>query len=459
MASGFKRKRGDDEYVFIDGRAMRADEVVRIDLRSSEAAVPGQDEGVTVPGMEKSGASGGSVRQGFRKLQQDDAFALTDEAADGELPFEQTSALMEDDRRSMRKKYLVSGGILAVVVIFSLCISSTMIGTFHTPWEVIKSIGAWFKLQYIQLFQSSLYVNAYREVNASMPYYADCMLQVWLVFKYLACGALLALSGMLYQNTFRNPIAAPSMLGVSNGISFALLILVLQYGYTAMRYMGLYYLYSIIGGLLVLLVVMVGGKWISGKSRFNVVNMILMGTIISQMLGVIITYAQAFLMDDATWEAYYQMQNATGVQGVWSYVSLIVGGLVALIPVILFRFKLNLISFSDEESRLLGVNPNKLRLLSLGCGSLMILIAQLNAGQVAMASLVVPFVVRAVYGSEFRKQLGGNLIVGALLLLVCGDIGTLITFDGMSIGLGTVVSVAAVPLFVWMIAIRQRSWE
>lgn len=187
--------------------------------------------------------------------------------------------------------------------------------------------------------------------------------------------------------------------------------------------------------------------------------MILMGTIISQLLNVLILYVQANFMDDQMWGDYYLLTNATNVIGPWMFGTLAIGGIVALVPVVLFRFKLNLISFSDEETRLLGVNPTKLRIVALTCGSLMILVAQLNAGQVAMVSLVVPFLVRALFGSEFRKQLGGNLLMGAIVLLVCGDLSTTIIFDGLAVGLAPVVSILVLPLFVWIMALQQRSWD
>jgi iron complex transport system permease protein len=246
---------------------------------------------------------------------------------------------------------------------------------------------------------------------------------------------------------------------VSNGINIAILVLVLQFGVYAVNYSDLYYLYATIGGIGVLVLVLLGGKWISGKGRFNVVNMILMGTIMSQLLGVIMTYAQTYLMDEAQWVVYYQLQNATGAVSVWMYITLFVGGLAALVPVILFRFKLNLISFSDDETRLLGVDPTRLRVLALVCGSVMILVAQMNAGQVAMASLIIPFVVRATFGSEFSKQLVGNMLVGALVLLICGFLGQVLLFEGEAVGVSSVVNIVAIPLFVWMMAIRQRSWE
>ena len=468
MASGFRRRRGNDEYIFIDGRAMRSDEAVRIELgENAEELVPGAGDAAAVPGAEEARGRGRgrarrgaeAVRRGLEELQEDDALALTDEAQSGGISLHRAARLMREDKRLMRRKYIAFGAVLFVAFVFSSCTSFTLTGTFYTPLQVIESIGGWLRVVYTGIAHPDFYVSVLREVMAALPYYSDCINSLWLSMRFVICGAMLALSGMLYQNTFRNPIAAPSILGVSNGINLALIVLVLQFGYSAVNYSDLYYIYSLVGGLLVLVLVMLGGKWISGKGQLNVVNMILMGTIFSQMFGVIITYVQAYIFDDTTYYAYSQLMNAAGATSVWTYATLFVGAVVSFVPVFLFRFNLNLISFSDDESRLLGVNPNKLRLIALGCGTVMILVAQVNVGQVAMASLIVPFIVRSVFGSEFRKQLGGNLLLGALVLLVCGVLGSLIEFDGLSVGTGMVVSVVAIPLFVWMVAMRQKSWE
>ncbi len=482
--NGSRRKRGNEDYVFVDGRAMRADEVVQIDLRDasggSDTIVPGQGEVVAAPGEreakrgQRAQASAdatsevttperpadSAMRRGMRGLRNDDALGLTPEAQAGEVPFETSTQLMQEDRHTLHVKYLICGLILIAVVIVSMCMSFTRIGTWHSPVDVIMSIGAWFRLTAVQISNPAMYSNEFLDVSSAMPYYTDCISAIWIAIKYIICGAMLAVSGMLFQNTFRNPIAAPSMLGISNGMNFALLILVLQFGYAAVQHVGLYYIYSAIGGIAVLILVILGGNWISGKGRFNTVNMILMGTVISQLLGVILTYAQGFLLSEDDWEAYYLLQNATGgVEGIYTYVTLFVGAIVAILPIFLFRFRFNLISFSDDESRLLGVNPNRMRVIALGCGSIMLLVAQLVVGQVAMMSLIIPFIVRSVFGSEFRKQLGGNLLIGALVMVVCGDVGTLIMFDNVSVGVGAVVQIVAIPMFIWILAIQQRSWE
>ena len=507
MASGSRRKRGNDEYIFVDGRVMRQDEALRIDL--GDATVPGQAEAASVPGAAEAMAAthGSPVRssgkveghglpsdqiaaaqatkrtrgrgkkargndatgqdaparktmgEAFREMEESDAFELTEEAAAGNITLNRTKYLMAEDKRIMRTKYLIFGIACVVIALFALCINPTQPGQFNSPVDVIRSIGAWFTLVPSMLFDSASYGQAFAAVKADIPSYANCMLQTWNVAKFAISGMLLALAGMLYQNTFRNPIAAPSMLGVSNGMNVALLVLVLQFGTYATGYVDLYYIYSIIGGVLVLVLVLAGGKWISGKGRFNVVNMILMGTVISQLLGVIMTYANAYLLDDATLITYSELQSATNLTSGLSFAVLIIGAIISIAPVFMFRFRLNLISFSDEETRLLGADPTKLRIVSLACGSIMILVAQLTCGQVAMASLMIPFLVRSVFGSEFRKQLGGNILAGMLVLLVCGVLGQLIAIDGVAVGMGPIVSIIAIPLLVWMLAIRQRSWD
>ncbi|MDO4502898.1 MAG: iron ABC transporter permease [Coriobacteriia bacterium] len=462
MASGSRKRSANGEYIFIDGKALRADEVVSIDMRSTMA--PGQEAVSTVPGAKEAadGTKDGKTSKlsgALRNLGKDDALELSPEVLEGSLGIENTRSLLADERKKMRAKYLTFGAVLVLLALASLCMSSQHPGRFYAPTEVIAGLATWVQLGVTFVVDNANFATERLRAVQANPDLSDHLLQVQVVFKYLACGALLALSGMLYQNAFKNPIAAPSMLGVTSGINIALLVLVMQFGYEAFTHVNLYYVYSIIGGVLVLALVMLGGKWISGKGGFNAVNMILMGTIVSQLLGVVIQYVQTNFMDEVQWDAYNLLMNATGVVGPWMYGTLVIGGLAALIPVIVFRFRLNLISFSDAETKLLGVDPTRLRLLALACGSVMILVAQLNSGQVAMISLIVPFLVRAVFGAEFRKQLGGNLLMGALVLLICGDLSTTIVFDGYAVGLAPVVSIVALPLFVWMMALRQRSWE
>lgn len=468
MASGFKRSRGNgDEYVFVDGRAMRADEVVRIQV--DDPVVPGQAEATAVPGAAEARAQGpieekrprkfGRERKALKEMNEEDALELREDAVENFVSMASAESLMHDDKRKLRRICLIFLVALIVVGAFSLCVSSSHNFKLYSPSEVLGAIGTWFHLTFLQITDYSTYVVERANVLSNDLSYTDILGGFARLFKYVTCGALLGTAGMLYQNTFRNPIAAPSMLGVGNGTSMALLIMVLVFGTSAINYAELYYVFAYVGGALVLALVLLGGRCLSGKNQFNVVNMILVGTIVSQLLGVIMTYVQNNFVSDAEWTVYYQLQAEGSTNELFMYITIIFGIVACFVPIVLYRFRLNLVSFSDEEVKLLGVSPLGLRILALVCGSLMVLTAQVNAGQVAMASLVVPFVVRAVFGSEFSKQLVGNVLVGSLLLLVCGTLSSTIIIWGLSVDVGTIVTILVMPLFVWMLAVRQRSWE
>ena len=505
MAGFSRRKRGGDEYLFVDGKAMRADEVLRFDV-SEESSVPGQAEAQSdasfsqesanafarsraslrtdddVFGMRSAppstpGAPAPGERDAGRPADRPDGAPVgrpeaAPDGARGDTPdgpaqpdrvltgkAKYDDKLFFEDRRKTRRKCLALGIVLVAAMLFSLCLGSTYDITLYSPLDVVHAWGEWFRLRFVQLTDPVGFPAERLRVRHNFELYAEIMDQPILVFKFVVCGAMLAVAGCLYQNTFRNPIAAPSMLGVSNGMSLALLLLVLLFGAEATALTNLYFIFSYVGGALVLLLVIAGGKLLSGKGRFNVVSMLLMGTIISQLSGVIMTFVQNYVFTDEMWTVYYELQTATGVSSWVGYITILVCGILTFVPVVLLRFQLNLVSFSDAETKLLGIDPEKLRALALVIGSMMVLTAQTNTGQVSMISLIVPFIARAVFGAEFRKQLVGTCLIGAIVMLVCGDISLLINVDEVPVDMGTIVTIFMLPLFVWMMAAASRSWE
>ncbi len=123
MAFGTKRMRGENEYVFVDGRMLKADEVIRIEVDSPVAA-PGQNA-APVPGQgpiqEGRLRQRLSNREALRKLDQSDAFEVREEFLDELVSRERTESLMADDRRKMRRKIIGFGLVLLASMLFALC--------------------------------------------------------------------------------------------------------------------------------------------------------------------------------------------------------------------------------------------------------------------------------------------------------------------------------------------------
>lgn len=395
------------------------------------------------------------VRRGFRRMDESDAFELNDEAID-ELA--QSNDLLEHEKHQLHVKVGVLGGLLVVLLFFSLCISVDY-DEVISPLEVLQCIGLFFQIQFNNLFTTQTPLNT-TEVMAIQPNYYQVRTRFSITLLTAISGMLLSVSGMLYQNVFRNAIAAPTMLGVTSGVNLGVLILVILFGSAAINATGWRYLLCYACCIVILLLVLLGGKAVGGKGNFNVVNMMLVGTMVSQLVSTITRFITYLFMDDDLYEVYYEVQEQMNVDAGWeSYLMLFIVVVVTMTPIIVTRFSMNSLSFSDEDSRLMGLNTNGLRILALSCGSIMVTAAMMYCGDVSMISLVVPHISRLVFGSEFRKQLVGNTLIGADLMIVCRDLSALIPFADTTLPISTVVSFVAMPFFVWMMAVQQRSFE
>ncbi len=456
---GSRKQRGGDEYIFVDGKAMRADEAVRIQLTAADtAAVPGQaaaDREAAREGKRKWNA-----QRAFRELDSGNAFEVSDEYL---VSLRGATSLFQDDKRKTRRLVIVLCTLLVLLTMASLCISYNYTATFYSPLTVAQtlvhkvylSVGYIFHLSYWNIMSDNDAANA---ING----YADILKRGNITFTTIVCGFLLSVAGMLYQNCFKNPIASPTMLGVSSGVRIGTIVLVLTFGVNALNYEGLRYIYCYIGGIIILLGVMGFSKLMAGKGRdINVADMLICGSIFSQLLQVFSQYVLTYILSDEEWEVFYELtQGARNTVTEWyGILFLFIIIAVSIVPVIMARFRINAVAFDDSEAKLLGVDPSRLRVFVLCMGTLAILAAQIHVGVISMVSLVVPFIVRYIVGSEFRKQLIGNMLLGPMMLLVCRDVCSLFTFAGTSPSLNMVVGFVALPVYIWMMALGRKGWE
>lgn len=298
-------------------------------------------------------------------------------------------------------------------------------------------------------------------IRANVPGYWAVPRRASVIGITIVCAELLAVSGMLYQNVFRNPIAGPGMLGVTSGVSLGMMVLVALYHAAAPSMLYERYAMCYGFGAVILVVVIAAGKRLSGKGKpYDIVTMLLIGSIFSQLIGFVVSYVTLFVMEEDDYLVFYTLsQMLTVSTSLISWVTLGIASLASFIPVWMNRFKLNALAFDDQEARLLGVNSSRMRALALVCGAIMILAATIHVGSVALVSLIVPFISRSLFGCEFNKQLVGNLCISPILLLVCRDLTDLVPFIGEGLALGSVVSIVALPLFMVLMARHVRGWE
>lgn len=379
-------------------------------------------------------------------------------------------ALAAASARSSRRWVAAFAVICVVLVSFSLLLPYSGIdvmgrgGSVLPPSQVFECYQLWFQINVMPLFDptlsnrtSSMLSDFIATHDASL--YSSVIDRAAVTLIAIACGALLALSGLLFQAAFRNPLAAPSSLGVSDGVTLGCVIFAMMGNSSIGDNPSLYLLLVYGFGALMVVVVLLLSRVMTGGARYNVLDMLLLGTVICQLVGGISSFVQNFVMDQTQWYNFYDVQQAGNaldeplVRGVF-----VVAFLVTFIPAFLLRFKLNMISFSDDEGIMMGVRAGLLRGLALVLGSAMQLAAIASIGQVAVLSLAVPFLVRYMMPADFRSQFLGNCLVGTAVLLACLAIQHFATVGIITMPVGTIVSIFIVPFFVWMMAIGRGRW-
>lgn len=405
---------------------------------------------------------GAAERFVLPEFLRDDAFALRMSGQERAIAKSETAARLKKQRRSMRIKCTLIAVAVAALAFMSLGIAydgaGTSLARVYSPFEAFHSLAIWVAYNISDTFSLGWFEG--QDLVSVAPLYTQVVYRAGITLATLVCGALLSCAGMLYQIVFRNPIASPSLLGVTNGVKVGLLLMFGTYGMSASLLISQRFVYGYVVGALTLAAVFALSKLITKRaSGISVFDMLVIGTIASTFLSAVSKYIMNMLATVDMWSLFFEFQEGLDIYNdPITYAVLAVAVVVSLVPVIVMRFKLNLLSFSDDEARVMGTNPLFLRVLTIVSGSIMILTAQVFMGSASSFALVIPFLARGFLGSEFRRQLWGNILLGMLALLVCRDLCALLPFVGVGIPIGTIAGIVTLPIFIWVTMFARKAW-
>lgn len=270
---------------------------------------------------------------------------------------------------------------------------------------------------------------------------AAAVLQIRLPRVLLAClvGAALSAAGTAYQSVFRNPMAAPDILGASSGACFgaALAILLgLERSWVTVLAFG-------ISLLTIGLVYLIGSR--TRGSR--VVNILLAGVMVSALFSAGTSYIKlvADPADQLPEITYWLMGSLSGTR--MSDVRFVVWPMVlGSVPLLLLRWKLNLLTLREEEARTMGVDMEKLRLITLLSATVLTAAAVSVSGMIGWIGLVIPHLSRRLVGSDCRRQLPAGMVMGALFLLLVDDLSR--NLLAVEIPIGILTAFVGAPFFL-----------
>ncbi|HMO06900.1 MAG TPA: iron ABC transporter permease [Paracoccaceae bacterium] len=270
------------------------------------------------------------------------------------------------------------------------------------------------------------------------------------VLAAMLVGAALAAAGASYQVLFRNPLVSPDILGVSSGAALgAVCGIFLSLPVIAIQ--G----FAFLGGLAAVGLVIFVAQAVRGVDQTLV--LVLTGVVMGALAGAATSLLKVMA------DPYDQLPAIT----FWLLGSLasttradlgpvLPAVVVGLVPLILLRWRINLLSLGDDEARALGVDAPRLRLLVIAAATLITASVVAIAGVVGWVGLVIPHIARMLVGPSFATLLPVAAILGAgYLLLVDTLCRTLATIE---IPLGILTAVLGAPFFLYLLARGRRGW-
>lgn len=274
----------------------------------------------------------------------------------------------------------------------------------------------------------------------------------------MLCGASLAVSGLMLQTAFRNPLADPGIFGINSGASLGVALVMLLMGGSISA--GAF---SLTGFVATLAAAFVGAMLVMALILLfaTMVRNNVMLLIIGIMIGYIATSAISLLNFFATEEGVqsymvWGLGNFGGVsmEQMPAFVIICLGGLVAALLLIK---PLNALLLGERYAENLGINTQRVRNWLLVVTGLLTAITTAFCGPVAFIGLAVPHIARMLLGTEnHRSLMPATILTGAAIALICNIICVLPGDRGI-IPLNAVTPVIGAPVIIYVILKQRKS--
>ena len=285
---------------------------------------------------------------------------------------------------------LLSGAVLAVLLL-GLCAGQYPI----SPDTVLRALGR--------------YLTGGAPVELALDERIIALTRAPRVLLAALCGGGLALAGAAMQGIFRNPLAAPELLGISSGAGFGgSLALVL--GFSGGALIGAAFAAGLAALVLVGLVARIGG-------RSDTTTIVLAGVIIGAFFSALVSMVLLFADPDNSLPAIVFWLMGSFSATTWDRLVLAAPAIgVGSLVLWMMRFRINVLSLGEEEAASLGVPVERDRWLIFIAVAVIVGATVAVAGVVGWVALVIPHVARMLAGDDHRRLLPASFLLGAAYL-------------------------------------------
>ncbi len=338
----------------------------------------------------------------------------------------------QGEKTKREKRY---GLILAVLLALLLCsvLISFWIGYYPlAPGEVAKAFLSRF---------------GYRGEVSSQAVTIFWSIRLPRILSAVLIGASLSVAGSVYQGMFRNPLVSPDILGVSSGASLGAALAILN-GAPA----WLTQIAAFAGGILA-----VGCSYLISRrsAHSQTLSLVLTGSMIMALCNSGVTMIK-YVSDpnDVLQQITFWLMGSLTKTDMGSVILAMGPMVLGLAAVLLFRWRLNLLTLEDEEAQSLGIHVRRYRLLFILASTLLSAAAVCLGGLIGWVGLMIPHMARALVGADHGRLVPACGMLGAAYLLLMDDLAR--SLLSMELPLGVVTSVMGAPFFVYLIIKRKE---
>ena len=276
----------------------------------------------------------------------------------------------------------------------------------------------------------------------------------------IMAGAGLAVSGLLMQTVFRNPLAGPSVLGISSGASLGVAFVVLLsggFGGVALSKLGAVgeitvTLSAIVGAMLIMALITLAAQKVRGN-----VTLLIMGVMIGYVANAIIGVLKFFSAEEDI-RAYviWGLGSFARVSGNQTMVFITI--MTILLPLTLLLIKtLNLLLLGDSYARNLGLDIKRARITVITASGILVAVVTAYCGPIVFLGLAVPHLCRGLFRtSNHAVILPASMLVGGCLALLCNLIARMPGFEG-ALPVNSVTALVGAPVVIWVLFNKKRS--
>jgi len=341
-------------------------------------------------------------------------------------------------QKNVAGKFLLMGALILFLFILNIALGSINI----PPFEILKIV---FGVENAKASWQGIVLDT------RLPQALTAVL----------AGAALGVSGLMMQTLFRNPLAGPSVLGVSSGASLGVALLMMIVSVPGVRIISQNQIssnFSVViaafaGAFAVLLLIMI----LAAKFRNNTTILIIgimIAYVISAIVGILQFYSlkedlQAFVI----W-GLGSFANVSWQQHAFFFPVVFVG-----LSISVFMIKpMNALLLGDNYARNLGFNTRRISILLIVAAGILVAVVTAYCGPIAFLGIAIPHLSRNLFkSSDHFINVPGTILSGMMLALFCNMVARLPGFDG-ALPINAITSLIGAPVVIWVI-VKSKHYQ